>query len=355
MCYVFFIIVIWRGISRAHLQCKNRIRYADTPFVSVLIATHNECENVLKCLDALLNQDYPRLQFEVIVVDDASTDCTHNVLQKFTTNSIISVVQNSSRKKYKSSKKSALEMAVQYSKGDILLFTDADCVPPSTWITSIVRQFDSSTGLVAGFSPQQSEKAGLNEILKIDAAATAVVSAATIGFSRGITCAGRNLGYRKQAWLDVGGFAALPDSLSGDDDFILQAISNHPEWDVKYLFGAQTIVPAKGPESISRFLKQKQRHISAGQFYPLTAQIGFALFHAINLLMWLISIWTVFFQPLCLIFLMLKCLFDFLIVRRFFVQFNLKINLKTFCLWEILFVYYNTISGPVGFLKKLEW
>ncbi len=353
LCYTFFIIVLWYGLLKAqHYASKKK---SNTQFVSVIIAVRNESENISTCLNALLNQTYLREHFEIIIVDDASTDCTLALLQKFAKNPSLYILQNSSRKKYRSTKKSALETAIQKSAGDLLLFTDADCTPPPTWIHSIIEHFEPNTGLVAGFSPQQSPNKGLNELLRIDAAAAAVVSAATIGFGRGITCAGRHLAYRKQAWKDVGGFAALPDSLSGDDDFMLQAISHHPEWDVKYVFDENSIVLAKGPHSIHNVIKQKQRHISAGLFYPLAAQLGFALYHALNVLIWIISIAGIFFQPLWVIFLGLKFISDYYILKEFLKQFRMTIRIASFLIWEVYFVYVNTVSGPLGFLKKINW
>lgn len=353
ICYIAFIAILWRGLYVARGQGKQERDYQ--PFVSVIVPARNECSNIVNCLDALLNQDYPNHQFEVVLVDDSSTDCTQQTLQKFTQNQAIHILQNSSHGKYKSSKKGALEIAIPKSRGELLLFTDADCLPPPTWIKNMVRYFQPDTGLVAGFSPQQSDKKWLNKILEIDAAAAAMVSASTIGYGRGVTCTGRNLAYRKQAWLDIGGFVSLPDSLSGDDDFILQAISKQPSWKVKYTFDSTLIVPALGPQSIASFLRQKQRHISAGKYYSLPAKLGFTLYHFVNLMIWGLAIFGLFIHYIFILPLLIKLVLDFFILRFFVRHFNLKIDVRLFLLWQILFVYYNTVTGPIGFFRKLKW
>jgi cellulose synthase/poly-beta-1,6-N-acetylglucosamine synthase-like glycosyltransferase len=355
LCYALFLIILRRGLDRALAQNSIQNNAADLPFVSVIVAVHNECDVISKCLSALLAQDYPQNRFEVIVVDDASTDSTLDSLSKFAKKSSICILQNSSQEKFKSSKKGALEAGIQYARGDILLFTDADCLPPANWISALVKQFDQSTGLVAGFSPQFSDKTWLNTLLQIDAAAAAIVSAATIGFGRGVTCTGRHLAYRKQAWMDIGGFAALPNSLSGDDDFMLQALSKHPKWHVKYNFDAQAVVPARGPDSLREFLSQKQRHISAGRYYPPAAQIGFALFHLLNLVIWLVMFVHLATRPFLIVLPLFKFAMDYVLLKKFLNQFKMKIDFKIFMLWEWLLVYYNTITGPIGFFKKLKW
>ncbi len=353
VAYSSFILTLRRGLRLAHRVRCNQI--SSRPFVSVIVAVRNEYRHVAACLQALLNQDYPERHFEIIVVDDFSTDCTPKHLAGFAKNQTIRILQNSSQKKFQSSKKCALELGILHAKGDILLFTDADCLPPMSWITGLVQLFDPTTGLVAGFSPQQSEKKWLNSILHMDAAAAAVVSAATIGFGRGLTGAGRHLAYRKQAYFDVGGFAALPDSLSGDDDFMLQAVSRHPAWQVKYNLHTDAVVPSTGPDTLRHFLQQKQRHISAGQYYPFTAQLGFALFHFFNVVMWLFFLGGLFLTPCLLIPFALKLFLDYFLLSKFLTLFKLKIDLKMFPFWEALFLYYNTILGPIGFIKKIKW
>ena len=305
-----------------------------------------------KCLNALITQDYPHHNYEIIIVDDQSTDHTLERLKSLKTRQTI-ILQNPRREKYHSSKKAALEWGILKARGPILLFTDADCQPPPSWIKTMVSFFDASTGLVAGFSPQTARNALLNRLLNIDAGAAAVVSAASIGWGRGITCTGRNLAYRKKAFDDIGGFNATPDSLSGDDDFMLQAISRHPGWKIKYALDVDARVPAQGPDTVNRFLQQKNRHISAGKHYPFVAKVLFAVYHISNLLLWL-SLLAAFFSFYFLLFFFVKFFVDFFILRFFLGHFSEKIN-KGFLVWELLFLYYNVIAGPFSFIKQRIW
>ena len=191
--------------------------------------------------------------------------------------------------------------------------------------------------------------------MAIDAAAAAFVASGTIGLGRGVTCAGRNLAVRKQALLDIGGYAALPDSLSGDDDFVLQKISAHPKWNVRYAFGADTVVPAVGPNSMGGFIKQKQRHISAGRYFSFFAQSAFALFFAANFVLWIGFIVAPFYNLLWMLPFLAKLLLDYFVLFTFSSRFDKRFAAPAFLIWEPLYLYYNVIVGPLAFFKKIKW
>lgn len=325
------------------------------PFVSIVLAARNAGESALNCLHALLEQNYPRSQYEIIIVDDQSTDGTFDLLTRFAQMHPVTVLQNLRRGKYRSAKKSALELGVARAQGEIVLFTDADCLPGKNWLRGMVDYFDEETGLVAGFSPQIAEKKMTSHLLTLDAGAAAFVAAATVSAGHGITCSGRNLAYRKEAFMDAGGFAAAPDSLSGDDDFILQAISRHARWKVRYALTSSTAVPSMGPENVRAFLRQKERHLSAGKYFPGTAQVGFVLFHLANAVIWFAAVVGILRAPLLLLPLAAKCAVDYAVLRWFLQHFTIQIYWPGFLLWEPLYFYYNCISGPVGLLKKERW
>ncbi|MBN1561286.1 glycosyltransferase [candidate division KSB1 bacterium] len=351
LLYFLALALLFRFARASTRSRKSQIE----PFASIIVAVYNGGASVLNCLDALSAQDYPRTKYEIIVVDDQSTDGTLERLVKFAEKQPILLLQNSQRGKYRSTKKSALELGISRARGDIMLFTDADCLPGKTWLKAMVEYFDEETALVAGFSPQTATNKVLRHLLTVDAAAAALVAAAAIAAGRGITCSGRNLAYRKDAFTAVGGFARTPDSVSGDDDFVLQAISMRRRWKIRYAFDKSTMVLSAGPQNVKSFLQQKRRHISAGKYFPRTAQAGFALFSLINALIWLSAFSGLFIAPALVLPLLLKFGLDYAILRWFLHHFTIKVRWSNFLLWELLYFYYNSISGPVGLLKKERW
>ncbi|HPA24739.1 MAG TPA: glycosyltransferase, partial [Candidatus Cloacimonas sp.] len=107
--------------------------------VSVVIAARNEAKNLQDLLLCLLNQDYPSELFEVVLADDDSEDETAEVANKYIEAGLnLHYLKITGRENVLSPKKKALEDAVYTAQGEIILSTDADCIVPTTWISSMV-------------------------------------------------------------------------------------------------------------------------------------------------------------------------------------------------------------------------
>ena len=104
-------------------------------FVSVIIAARNEEEKLPRLMEALKKQSYPEKFFEIIVVDDFSTDNTQAAIQSFLSTRVHLIQPNANTEQ--SSKKKAIEAGVQRAKGPLIVITDADCVPQKEWLQYI--------------------------------------------------------------------------------------------------------------------------------------------------------------------------------------------------------------------------
>ena len=323
------------------------------PLVSIIVVAKNEQENVLECLNALDQQNYPKEKYEIIFVDDNSADSTLDIVKQNTFQTEAKILKGQNKFGWKSSKKACLELARQEAIGEIFLFTDVDCRPGLDWIKAMVSAFSERTGLVAGYSPQITNGKKLwNGFLVTDSLAAATVSAGGIGWGHGITCTGRNLAVRAATLNEIGGYSSTKDSLSGDDDFLLQAVAAHPSWDVSYVKDAQSVVPSIGPSNFLSFIRQKQRHISAGKKYDLKSQFGYLLYHGANFILWL----NLFFRPLeGIVPLIFKIAADAFLISHFSRKVGKNVNILSLFLWEILFPVYHVISSPVAFWGKVKW
>jgi cellulose synthase/poly-beta-1,6-N-acetylglucosamine synthase-like glycosyltransferase len=102
--------------------------------ISVIVPARNAADTIASCLESLLAQTVPRDDYEVIVVDDGSTDETRRVVEQF---DVILVVQSHK------GPAAARNRGVNASRGEALLFTDADCEPAPTWIAEMVEPFET--------------------------------------------------------------------------------------------------------------------------------------------------------------------------------------------------------------------
>ena len=339
------------GISR------HRAIHVLTPsgeHLSVIIAVRNARRQLPSCLQALADQDYDG-PIEVLIADDHSTDDTAAWVQAFIQKRPNwKLIQPSESGPWKSSKKAALEAAIDLAQGEWLLLTDADCVPPVTWIRTLASCFDKATVLVAGFSPQRwADRPGWNRFLLIDSLSAALVSAGTLGWGQGCTGSGRNLAYRRSAWKQIRGFAELPNSLSGDDDFIIQALSRIGR--VRYCLSPLSVVPALGPPNWRQFLRQKQRHLSAGRHYPLRTQLLYGLYHTINVIFWLTFGCAFFFNGWLSVPLLAKMVCDAAALQSLAKPLRQKIAFPAFLQWQVLFVLYHLRAALRFFLPPKTW
>ncbi|HKK76914.1 MAG TPA: glycosyltransferase [Saprospiraceae bacterium] len=256
----------WLGLfSRLAFYRKEKppANLAAAPGVSIIICAHNEAENLRNFLPSILQQDYEN--FEVIVVNDQSVDNSNAILLEFQKNYPILHTIIESNKELPG-KKSALSKGILAAKNEILLLTDADCFPNSSyWLSSMVAHFSAETPIVLGYSPYRKENSPLNFFIQYETVYTATqyFSFALAGLPyMGV---GRNLAYAKTIFKEQDGFNKHLHIASGDDDlFISQATLRYP---AKINMEPLSFVYSIPKESWKSYYYQKCRHLSTASSY----------------------------------------------------------------------------------------
>ncbi|WP_300454865.1 mycofactocin biosynthesis glycosyltransferase MftF [Desulfobacula sp.] len=130
-------------VRKGFLEQEGIARMTSYPYVSVIIPVQNRPEEITACLESLARLTYPSEKIEIIVVDDASTDHTPDIIKKFNVH-LIALAEN---------KKAPFcrNLAAQKAKGDILAFIDSDCTADPLWLSELIPAFkDPSIGAVGG-------------------------------------------------------------------------------------------------------------------------------------------------------------------------------------------------------------
>ena len=113
-----------------------------TPFVSVVVPARNNARTIGACLDALVAQDYPKDRYEVIVVDRPAADRTADIVRRYPVACVPDTVGRGPA--------AARNLGLEVAQGEIIAFTDADCVPSPSWLRRGVERFTNGVGCVAG-------------------------------------------------------------------------------------------------------------------------------------------------------------------------------------------------------------
>ncbi len=264
----YILLINTRALKKRTSQI---IDIKNTEPLSVIICAKNEEENLKQNLPLILNQQYP--DFEVIVVNDGSTDDSANLLAEFKQNySNFNYTTIDENEDFYHGKKLALTVGIKAAGNDIIILTDADCFPKSNkWILNIAGRFRNSKNLILGYGGYEIKKGFLNKLIQFDTLTIAMqyLSLAVLGFPyMGV---GRNIAYRKSLFIKNKGFASHAYVLSGDDDLFVNEVSTKENTDIIIDKNSQTL--SKPKETFLEWLNQKQRHLSTGKFYKTRDKI----------------------------------------------------------------------------------
>ncbi len=235
------------------------------PPVSVIVCAHNEKDNLKVLLPLLYGQRYKN--FEIVVVDDVSTDGTLEFLQQEQQqHDHLRTVWIKHRPRHVQSKKFALTMGIKAARHDRLILTDADCRPESEyWLTGMAAPLHAPTEFVLGYSPYLKGKGLLNHFIRFETLHTGFLYMAAALAGRPYMGVGRNLAYRKSYFLKKKGFCRIQQVVGGDDDLYVNRHANLHN--TRVCMHKNTLVHSVPKQSWQDLYRQKVRHLSVGKYY----------------------------------------------------------------------------------------
>jgi len=211
--------------------------------ISVIIPTYNSEKTIEKCIRALLNQSYPKNEYEIIVVDDGSTDRTADVIPKFKR---VKLIEQKHR-----GPAVARNLGVKNSKGQIILFTDADCIPDKKWIKNMVEPFDDKEVIGVSGTYKTFNKSSLIARFagyEIEERHKKLEKQKYIDFIGTFSAA-----FRKNIFLKSKGFDETFTTSSGEDPELSFRIEKYG----KMVFQPNAFVYHFHPNTLFKFLRQK--------------------------------------------------------------------------------------------------
>ncbi len=335
---------------------------AITTKASVIIPARNEAANILKLLSDLKEQSIKANSFEVIIVDDHSTDNTASLVKEFISNNpdlIFHFFSLAEEKENTAFKKKAIRKAIERSSGDLIVTTDADCRVGSRWLETIVAFYEKEKPrMIVGpvvFHNETSyfEKMQTQEFLSLIA-----ITGGAIRINKPIMCNGANLAYEKEAFFEAGGFGSDRFS-SGDDVFLLLNIRKlFGNKSIRFLKNYDSIVFTEAKKSVKDFFHQRTRWASKNKGYDLNILFVSFSVYMFNLLI----VGGLIASPF------VPQLFDVilsLILIKILVDVPILIGIGNFVKRSGIFLYavpliflypvYIVLTGALGILGSYSW
>lgn len=263
--------------------------------ISVIVCAKNEADNVIQYIPLLAEQDYP--DFEIILIDDASSDNTLEIFEEFEKQySNVKLVKVQNNEAFWGNKKYALTLGIKASKKDYLLFTDADCYPATKdWITTMSSQFTMQKTIVLGYGAYEKiANSFLNKIIRFETMLSAIQYFSWAKMGHPYMGVGRNLAYKKEEFFNVNGFISHIQIRSGDDDLFINQVATNKNTTICCL--PESFTYSKAKTSFKDWFNQKRRHISTSRFYKSFDKLQLTLFYISQLLFLLLAIVLLIFQ-----------------------------------------------------------
>lgn len=323
--------------------------------VSIIVCAHNELHNLKLLIPKLLQQDHP--DFEIIIVNDRSDDGTYDFMLETKSDRIKNVTVDQVHD-HINTKKYAITLGIRAAKHDVLLFTDADCMPYSDqWIQEMTNGFTDQTDFCIGVSQYTKTKGFLNRYIRYETLLTAINYSSWALAGNPYMAVGRNLAYRKSSFLEHKGFNKFQHITGGDDDLLINQFANKKNTQV--VLGADALTHSIPKTGWNTYFKQKLRHFSVSKYYSTKDKALLGLQSLSNLLYWLsliiLALQTNQYEiPLAV----LGFRWIILMNLNFFTSKKVgdRMNSWLVPVLDLFYVLFVTITGTIAiFTKKVKW
>ena len=361
--YATLIIFYYRSWKSIPDFTSTKLNYTTT--ISVIIAARNEERNIIDCISSLKNQIYPKDLYEVIIIDDHSTDNTWKILQNFSflemkckklklADFIVGSTHN------KSYKKMAIEMGINNADGTLIVTSDADCTFNNNWLETIADFYETTHAKFIAASVKINCTNNFLAIFQtLDFITLQGITAASVFKKFHSMCNGANLTYEKKIFFEVDGFKNIDNIPSGDDMLLMHKIyKKYPE-NIFFLKNKNAIVITQAEASWKNFFNQRIRWASKADIYD-DKRIYWVLllvycFNLLFLVLCVASFWKIQYLLIVAALLVLKTVIEFPFVRSVAKFFNQQSLMIYFPFLQPLHIIYIIISGWFGKFGSYQW
>ena len=359
--YVFLLLIIYGW--HVKVQHTTNEPLLDMPFTSVIVAVRNEEKNIVRLMKCFEHQTMPRDRFEVLFVDDSSTDNTAAAIEKFVQSSGLKfrLLRNVYHPNLgMSPKKAALQKGIEEAHGELIVMTDGDCWFGKNWLKSMVSPFLQKKVLFsAGPVALRGERNLISKIQSLEFASLIGAGGALINLGYPLMCNGANLAFRKSEFYNVGGYGGFEDKSSGDDVFLMQKIHKLKPGSVAFNMDQLAMVYSYPQRSLSDLIHQRRRWASKWNQYLLPFSWMLAPFLFLHYVTFICCLLAAILSPgfiikaLALIF--IKFILDHIFLKKVMDFCKLRLDFRIFLLSEFIYPFYAILIGLAVQFGTYKW
>lgn len=362
LCYAILMIIYRIGWNRQQ-SAVIPADFIPSTGISIIIPARNEAENIGACIRSILAQSYPVDLYEVIVIDDHSTDDTVAVVHSFDQPHVkciklADIIEETDI--IVAYKKKALDTGISACKGELIITTDADCIAAPGWLMSIAAIYQQEKPVMIVAPVDFTTNSSVVQLFQsLDFMSMQGITAATHQMKLGNMSNGANLAFSKKAFQSVDGYAGIDHLASGDDYLLMMKLQKAYPGRISYLKAKDAIVRTAPQPDWTGFLNQRIRWASkSGKYDDDKLTVILLLVYLFNMsfaVVWGAAFFESWLYTPLLLMLVLKTsieIYYLFPVARFF---NKQKQLWIFPLLQPLHIAYIISAGLLGFIGVYKW
>ncbi|MBC7553778.1 MAG: glycosyltransferase [Taibaiella sp.] len=360
--YVALFIAYGKGWAKQQ-EFRLPVSFEPITFISVIIPARNESGNIGACIDALLVQKYHHQLYEIIVVDDHSTDGTADIVRGYADSRVQCIALADfimPGEKMNSYKKAAIAAGISKSGGELIVTTDADCVAPNAWLRNLACVFEQQApSMIVGPVIYNSTGGLLPVFQLIDFMGMQGVTAASHSLKLGNMCNGANLAFTREAFNKVNGYEGIDKLASGDDYLLMTKIAKMPGASIAYVKTRHAIVSTSPQPTWGSFLQQRIRWASkSGKYNDRKLTLALLLVYFFNISFPVLAV-TGFAWPrywiYAFIMLLIKTIAEYWFMLPVTAFFHKRWSRVYFPFLQPLHILYIVTAGFLGLVGHYQW
>ncbi len=323
---------------------------------SIIVVFKNEAAHLNELLNSFKELNYPKNLFEVILIDDNSSDNSKSIVNEFIKqNNDLNISVFDNQNFSNAPKKDGIELGVQKAKNEWIITTDADCLVPKTWLLSFDQFLQKNPELKMICAPVKynDENTILNQFQNIEFLSYQATTIGTFGLKKPIMCNGANMAFSKKAFVKINGYTNVNHIASGDDVFLLEKmIRKYKTAAIGYLKSSEAIVITSAVHNLKQLINQRIRWGAKTSFsknkYNKRIGLSVLLTNVTILILPILCIFEIISFKQTLLLFISKVLLDTLLVYKSAQFFKKKISIKTFIISCIVYPVFNSYCAVRG-------